>query len=88
MWLSTTSWQGVGTPQFIGLTNFRSMFSSGGFFDVWRTLIFAGVASVGAVIVGIALAELIRGGIRGAGVFSRTLVRPGGDSGHGGRDLL
>jgi ABC-type sugar transport system permease subunit len=77
VWLSTTSWQGVGTPQFIGLTNYRSMFSSGDFLSMlWRTLTFAGVASVGAVIVGIALAELIRTGIKGASVFSALWFVP------------
>jgi ABC-type sugar transport system permease subunit len=77
IWLSFTSWQGVGTPQFIGLGNYRSMISSGDFFSMlWRTLTFAGVASVGAVILGIALAELIRTGTKGGSVFAALWFIP------------
>lgn len=76
-WLSLTSWQGVGSPQFVGLANYRSMISSGDFVPMLeRTLVFAVVGSVGVIVVGLLLAELIRTGVRGSRFFSAVWFIP------------
>lgn len=76
-WLSLTSWRGVGTPHFVGLANYRSMVSSGGFLPMLgRTLTFAFVGSIGVIVVGLLLAELIRSGVKGSGVFSALWFIP------------
>lgn len=76
-WLSLTSWPGVGAPHFVGLENYRNMVSSGDFVPMLeRTLVFALVGSVGVIVVGLVLAELIRTGVRGSRLFSALWFIP------------
>lgn len=65
--LSFTRWDGIGKARFIGLANYRELFSgtSGLWTSLWITIVFTGVTTLGTATIGFFLAVAIGERIRG-----------------------
>ena len=77
-WLSLTRWNMIsGSPVFVGLQNYISLFTSPGFHTVLlNTLVFGGAVVIGSVTIGLALAVLINQKLRLRGIVRTAAFAP------------
>jgi ABC-type sugar transport system permease subunit len=77
IYLSLTRWAGFGTPEFVGITNFRNLATDDVFWKaLWHTLVYAGVTTVLLTVLPMLLAVLLNKGWRGSILFRTLLFIP------------
>lgn len=75
--LSFTAWDIMNDPEWIGLGNYREIFSDERYLGVlWNTLAFSVMYTVGVVVIGLALATLLNVGFKGISTFRALTYAP------------
>lgn len=75
--LSLTSWDLLGSPQFIGLDNYRELLGSAAVWNsVWVTIKFTAMAIPATVIIGLIIALTLNRGLPGSSFFRLIFVLP------------
>lgn len=77
VWMTFHKWDVFGTPVFIGLSNFKTLFSTDRFWSsLWHTIYFTLLTAPPLVILGFSLALLINSKIMFKGFFRSTFYLP------------
>ena len=75
--LSLFDWNGLLPPKYVGLDNFAELLEDRFFWGaLWHTLAFAGVATLGTVLIGFLLAVVISRGAWGSSVYRVVFYLP------------
>jgi ABC-type sugar transport system permease subunit len=75
--LAFVEWNGLAPPKFVGIENFTELTNDRFFWGaLWHTLAFAGVATLGTVLIGLLLAVVISRGVWGASVYRVVYYLP------------
>lgn len=75
--LSFTYWNLLGTPQWVGLENYRQVLADPLFWKAFtNTWLFVGVSAVLEVVLGLGLAVMLNGLVRGQAFFRTTYFLP------------
>ena len=74
---SFTNWNGLGTPDFIGLKNYIDLFTDKGFLDTfWFTIKFSVAAIVVINIIGLSLALIVTSKIKSSNILRTVFFMP------------
>ena len=75
--LSFTSWDIMNEPVWLGLQNYRAIFTDGRYLQILsNTLLFSGTYTIGVMVLGLALAMLLNARIRGIATFRALTYAP------------
>lgn len=70
IWLSLSSWRGIGAPRFSGLGNFAAVLTDGGFYQaIWNSVFLSVISTAGILVIAISLAWLVSEHLAGAGIY-------------------
>ena len=77
VWLTFHEWEVLAPPTFVGLQNYRVLFSEPRFWSsIWNTLYFTLLTAPVLVVLGFALAALVNGPVYGKGLFRALFFVP------------
>lgn len=70
VWVSLSTWSGIGPPRWTGLANYSAVLGDDGFYSaIWNSIYLSVISTVATVVIALALAVLVSDRIKGAGIY-------------------
>lgn len=76
IWWSFTNYRGVGTPKFIGLRNYKRIFTEPQYIRTFKNCIWYMIVAIPQLVFAFALAVVVNGKFRGLNLFKSILIIP------------